>query len=60
MKVYDDRSFARLLSNNGYRLDRTSGSHFIYKGISGTISVNKNINRMVAQRLIKEYGLEVD
>lgn len=59
MKVYNDRSFGKLLKNNGYKLDRTCGSHFIYVGKSGTISVNRNLNRMVAQRLIKQYGLEV-
>lgn len=59
MKVYSDREFGKILDNNGYRHIRTKGSHLIYGNGSRTISVNKNLNRMVAQRLIKEYALVV-
>lgn len=52
------RNFRILLKNNGYILDRTKGSHFIYKNFDGnTISFNKDLNKMVAKRLIKEHKL---
>ena len=57
-KVYNKRSFDKLLRVNGFRLDHTTGSHFIYKDNNGrTVSMNKDLNRMVAQRLIKENTL---
>ena len=59
MKVYNDREFGKLLNNNGYRHVRTKGSHSVYSNGDRTLTVNKGINRMVVQRLIKEYELEV-
>lgn len=59
MKVFNDREFGKILDNNGYRHLRTKGSHSVYGNGERTISVNKNLNRMVAQRLIKEYALVV-
>ena len=57
-KVHNKRSFDKLLKVNGFRLERTTGSHFIYKDNNGrTVAVNKDLNRMVAQRLIKENNL---
>lgn len=58
MKVYTDREFSKLLKRNGYKKKRTKGDHFIYSNGERTISINKGINRMVAQRLIKEYDLK--
>ena len=57
-KVYTAREFACLLRNNGYDYDRTKGDHVIYKkeGRSITFTARK-LNRMVAQRLIKENNL---
>lgn len=59
MKSYSDREFIVILNNNGYRHVRTKGSHFVYSNGNRTLTINKGINRMVMQRLIKEYGLEV-
>jgi len=57
-KVYSAREFACLLRNNGYCYDRSKGDHVIYKKGSRIISFTaRNLNRMVAQRLIKEYNL---
>ncbi len=55
------REFEPILLRNGYRLVRTNGSHFIYinRMTRKHISVNKDLNRMVRERLIKEYDLEV-
>ena len=58
VKVYNKRSFTKLLEDNDFHCNRTHGSHFIYKDKNGrTISFNKDLNRMVAQRLIKENNL---
>ena len=59
-KIYTAKEFYKLLYANGYALVRQNGgSHFIFRhlGTGRTISVNKNLNRMVAQRLIKENNL---
>lgn len=56
-KVYTARAFKKLLEANGFRHNRNTGSHFIYSDGERTISINKDLNRMVAQRLIKEYNL---
>lgn len=54
------RLFEPILSRNGYRYVRSSGSHFIYRNLNThrMISVNKDLNRMVKERLVKEYELE--
>ncbi len=58
MKVYNKRTFQKLLESNGYHYVRCNGSHFIYKNEQGnTISMNKDLNRMVAMRLIRENNL---
>ena len=53
------REFEPILLRNGYRFARCKGSHFIYiNRISHrTIAVNKDLNKIVRERLIKEYAL---
>ena len=62
-KTWTSREFTKLLKRNGYEYSRCSGDHMIYKRDGRTISFNvcgkRGLNRMVAQRLIKEYGLIV-
>jgi predicted RNA binding protein YcfA (HicA-like mRNA interferase family) len=61
MKTYDKKDIKRILRNNGYTLHHQKGSHEIYKNENGqhlTIRF-RDCNKMVFQRLIKEYGLEV-
>ena len=60
--TYDARSFGKLMKRNGYaRLSqRGKGSHVIYQNAAGrTISIGNSYNRMVIERLIKEYSLSV-
>lgn len=47
-------------SRNGYRFTRCKGSHFIYMNRTShkIIAVNKDLNRMVRERLIKENKLQ--
>ena len=57
MKTYNRREFEQLLNENGYEFARCRGSHFIYKKANMTVSVPKNLNKMVGRRLIKEHNL---
>lgn len=59
MKRWTCRGFKRLLKANDYTLVRSNGSHFVYHSRDGnTISINKDLNPMVAKRLIKENNLK--
>ena len=53
------REMKKILRDNGYEYQRCKGSHFIYSNGVNTIAVNKDINRMVARRLLKQYNLQV-
>ena len=55
------REFIPILNKNGYHHVRTNGSHFVFvnRVTHRYISVNKDLNKMVRLRLIKEYHLEV-
>ena len=57
LKTYNRREFELLLTKNGYELARCRGSHFVYKKGNVTISVPKNLNKMIGRRLIKENNL---
>lgn len=56
---YSAREFKKLLNRNGYYKVRSNGSHTVYENEEkhDKITANENINRMVAQRLIKQHGL---
>ena len=60
-KEYTFRDFRALLRRNGYVFQRYSGDHMIFSNDDNTISVpfhGKEINRMLALRLIKENNLK--
>ena len=48
-----------ILENNGYEYQRCKGSHFMYSNGIYTVAVNKDLNAMVAKRIIKQYHLQV-
>ena len=54
------REFKPILLRNGYRFTRCKGSHFIYMNRNShkIITVNKDLNKMVRERLIKENKLQ--
>jgi len=54
------RIFEKVLKENGYKLIRTRGSHCIYSNGNRTLTINRDVNRMVAKRLIKEYELDAE
>lgn len=55
------REFVPILRKNGYTFARSRGSHFVYinRVTHRHIVVNKDLNKMVKERLIKENNLEV-
>lgn len=61
-RTWTPREFEKMLKANGCTFTRFNGDHKIYKTPDGhTISftVRGGMNRMVAQRLIKENGLVI-
>ena len=56
--MVDAKKMKKILRSNGYEYIRCKGSHFIYSNGTNTIAVNKDLNCMVARRLIKQYNLE--
>ncbi len=53
------KAITKLLKEKGFELNRVRGSHYIYTNGKRTFSVNKDLNRMVFQRLMKEVKAEV-
>lgn len=51
------REFEPILKANAYHEIRSRGSHFIYGNGKNHITVNKDLNKMVQLRLIKENKL---
>ena len=57
-KMKGMKGFDEILKRNGYEFIRVKGSHFIYgKEGSNPIAVNKELNKMVMRRLLKENNL---
>lgn len=56
--IINAKEMKKILRKNGYEYVRAKGSHFIYCNGIYTISVNKDLNCMVAKRLIKQYHLQ--
>ena len=45
------------LKKAGYEKKRCNGSHFIFSNGKHSVSINKDLNRMVAKRILKECGI---
>lgn len=59
--TYNKRDIQKILRNNGWNFHHQKGGHVVYKNANGehlTIAICK-LNKMVFQRLIKEYNLVV-
>jgi predicted RNA binding protein YcfA (HicA-like mRNA interferase family) len=59
-RVYKTRDFISMLNRNGFKRIRTTGDHGIFSDGERSIVITlggKEINRMVARRLIKENCL---
>ena len=61
MKQYTQRGFIRIVKNNGFQYNRYNGDHAIYVNDKGRhISIPKNLECVIARRLIKENNLITD
>lgn len=60
--VMSDRDFVALLKKNGYVIARSNGGHTVWYNAQkkDSITVNTNLNPMVARRIIKEHNLKGD
>ena len=61
MKQFTHREFVRVVVANGFYYDRHSGDHAIYVNDKGRhISIPRNLECVIARRLIKENNLVTD
>lgn len=61
MRQYTSREFIRIVKNNGFQYNRHNGDHAIYVNDKGRhISIPKNLECVIARRLIKENNLITD
>ena len=61
MKQYTSREFIKIVEFNGFYYNRCKGGHAIYVNDKGRhISIPKNLESVIALRLIKENNLEVN
>ena len=61
MKQYTSREFVKIVEFNGFYYRRHNGDHAIYVNDKGRhISIPKNLECVIARRLIKENNLVID
>ena len=61
MRQYTSREFIKIVEFNGFYYNRCRGDHAIYVNDKGRhISIPKNLECVIALRLIKENNLEVN
>ena len=61
MRQYTSREFIKIVEFNGFYYRRHNGDHAIYVNDKGKhISIPKNLECVIARRLIKENNLEVN
>lgn len=61
MKQWTQREFVRVVERNGFEYNRHNGDHAIYVNDKGRhISIPKNLECVIARRLIKENNLVTD
>ena len=61
MRQYTSREFIKIVEFNGFYYNRHNGDHAIYVNDRGRhISIPKNLECVIARRLIKENNLEVN
>lgn len=61
MRQYTSREFIKIVEFNGFYYDRHNGDHTIYVNDKGRhISIPKNLECVIARRLIKENNLDTN
>lgn len=61
MKQWKKTEIVKLITDNGFVLDRYNGSHSIFKHNDGrVISLPRSVNPCIIQRLIKSNNLKIN
>ena len=61
MRQYTSREFIKIVEFSGFYYNRCKGDHAIYVNDKGRhISIPKNLESVIALRLIRENNLEVN
>ncbi len=61
MRQYTSREFIKIVEFNGFHYNRCKGDHAIYVNDKGKhISIPKNLECVIALRLIKENNLNIN
>lgn len=61
MRQYTSREFIKIVKFNGFYYNRYKGDHAIYVNDKGKhISIPRNLECVIARRLIKENNLVID
>lgn len=60
MRQYTQREFIRIVEKNGFHYSRNNGSHAIYTKNGRHISIPKDLECVIARRLIKENNLNTN
>ena len=62
MKVFNAREAKKIVERNGWELRRIQGSHYIYKHPRNKkiLTISKDLNRMVWERLVGEYNIDLN
>ena len=61
MRQYTSREFIKIVEFNGFYYSRHNGDHAIYVNDKGKhISIPRNLECVIARRLIKENNLVID
>lgn len=56
-KEFSSQEFIRILLDNGFEYVSCKGDHKKFRRGVETVVVNKNLNKMVARRLLKTHNL---
>ncbi len=62
MRMYSTREARKIAEKNGWVLVRSNGDHYHYKktGHPKLLTISEGLNRMVFERCVKEYGLDLN
>lgn len=60
MKVYSSREARQVVRRNGYTYEYTRGDHHYFFKNNKRIVIAENLNRMIWERLVKEYELDLN
>ena len=57
-KEYSTREIIRILLDNGFEYVSCKGDHKKFRRGTETVVVNKDLNKMIARRILKTYNLQ--